>query len=133
MKIKEQLSLDHRNLIRRYLLWAFKSTKESFERIERKTTQLKVDEYIFDHLSKKKLEIPLAFKTYIADKRKEELKLKFVDDKKKELHPEYVYLKNRLAAIEGAIKHFLGNKELDRMQALYEKEFTRRILEARDH
>ena len=30
----------HKDLIRRYLLWFFKTTKESFERIERKTTQV---------------------------------------------------------------------------------------------
>ena len=120
-------------MIRRYLLWAYKSTKENFERIERKTTQLTVDEYILSYLSKNKHETPEAFKTYIADKRKDELRLKFVDAHRKKLHPEYVYLKNRLAAIEAAIKYFLGGKELKHIQKLFEEEFTRRILEARDH
>ena len=120
-------------LIRRYLLWAYKSTKESFERIERKTTQLIVDEYILDHLSKKKAAIPAEFKTYIANKRKDELKLKFADAGRKKLNPEYVYLKNRLAAIEAAIRHFLGDKELKRIEKLFEEEFTRRILESREH
>ena len=133
MKKETHLARDHKNLVRRYLLWAYKSTKETFERIERKTTQLIVDEYIFDHFSKNKLDIPQVFKSYISDKRKEELKLKFADPKKKKLHPEYVYLKNRLEAIEAAIKYFLGSKELVRLQALYEKEFTRRILETREH
>jgi len=40
----------HRDLIRRYLLWFFKTTKESFERIERKTTQLMVDEYVLGRI-----------------------------------------------------------------------------------
>jgi len=133
MKKKIQITLDQRNLIRRYLLWAYKSTKEAFERIERKTTQLIVDEYVFGHFSKNKFEIPQEFKTYIINKRKDELKLKFTDDNRKKLHPQYVYLSNRLAAIEAAVKHFLGTKELVRMQAFYEEEFTRRILEARDH
>ena len=130
MKNKIHLTLDHKNLVRRYLLWAYKSTKESFERIERKTTQLMVDEYILEYFSKHGFDVPEDFKVYIADKRGDELKLKF---KEKQPHPEYIYLKNRLAAIEGAIKYFLGTKELTRMQALYEQEFTRRILEARDH
>jgi hypothetical protein len=133
MTKKQHLNQDHKNLVRRYLLWAYKSTKESYERIERKTTQLIVDEFIHDHLSKNKCAIPQAFKTYIADKRKDELKLKFAGPAKRQLHPEYVYLKNRLEAIEAAVKYFLGSQELKRMQDLFEEEFTRRILESRDH
>jgi hypothetical protein len=133
MKKKIQLPLPSRNLVRRYLLWAYKSTRESFERIERKSTQLLVDEYILGYLSKNKCEIPAEFKSYIAQKRQEELELKFSDADKKKLHPEYVYLKDRLAAIEAAIKYFLGAKELKRTAQLFEEEFTRRILEARDH
>ena len=125
MKKKALISTDHQNLIRRYLLWAYKSTKESFERVERKTTQLVVDEFILEHLTKNKFDVPVEFKTYIADKRKDEVKLKS--------QPEYLYLKSRLAAIEAAIEHFLGTKELTQMAKLYEEEFTRRILEARDH
>jgi len=133
MKKKVSLSLDHKNLIRRYLLWAYKSTKEGFERIERKSTQLLVDEYILDYFSKNKFKMPQEFKVYVADKRRDELKLKFVNDAGKDFHPDYVYLKNRLKVIEAAIICFLGRKELVCMQRLYEAEFTRRILEARDH
>ena len=133
MKKQTLISKDHKNLIRRYLLWAYKSTKESFERIERKTTQLIVDEYILKQLSQHKCEIPLSFKTYIEDKRKDELTLKFLDGKKEKSHPDYVYLKNRLMAIESAIKYFLGEKELKRMHQLFEVEFTSRILESREH
>lgn len=127
------LSLEHKNLIRRYLLWAYKSTKESFERIERKTTQLVVDEFILAYLSKNRLEVPGSFKTYIAEKQRDELKLKFADADKKKLNPQYVQLRDRLGAIEAAVKYFLGNKELKRMQGFFEAEFTRRILESRDH
>jgi hypothetical protein len=133
MKKKQSLSQDHKNLVRRYLLWAYKSTKESFERIERKTTQLVVDEFIRDHLVKNKCAIPAEFSSYIAVKRQDELKLKFVDGDAKKLNPDYVYLKDRLAAIEAAIIYFLGTAELKRMQGLFEEEFTRRILESRDH
>ena len=83
--------------------------------------------------AKNKHPIPLSFKTYIAGKRKDELKLKYADARRKQLHPQYVYLKNRLNAIEAAIKYFLGDNEKKRMDKLFEKEFTRRILEAREH
>ena len=131
-----------KNLIRRYLIWAYKTTKESFERIERKTTQLMVDEHILKTLNKA---LPKGatqkdyegfieeFKGYIANKRQDELKQKFVDDKAQALHPQYLYLKNRLAAIEEAIKHFLGPVELKKIESLYEEEFTRRILQAKEH
>jgi len=127
MKNKTSFSQTHKALVRRYLLWAYKTTKESFERIERKTTQLMVDEYIAKRASSEE------FKAYIKAKRADELKLKFSDAQGKILHPQYVYLKNRLAAIEAAIRHFLGPHQLRIIQALYEKEMTRRILEARDH
>ena len=134
----------HRDLIRRYLLWLFKTTKESFERIERKTTQLVVDEYILERIKTAGSGVPVSarkgydglveeFKTYIKTKRADELKLKFLNGKGKSLHPQYVYLKNRLQAVEAAIRHFLGEKELRAMRSLYEKEFTGRILQARDH
>jgi len=131
--MKTPLKREYRNLVRRYLLWAYKSARESFERIERKTTQLIVDEYIFNYFLENKLEIPQDFKSYIANKRKDELKLKFADGKRGKLHPDYVYLKNRLEALQAAIKHFLGEKQLEQFSRLYEEEFTRRIVEARDH
>lgn len=131
--MRNAFSTQHKNLIRRYLLWAYFSTRENFERIERKTTQLIVDEYIFDYFTQHKLTIPQEFRAYITDKRKEELKLKFADTAKDKLHPQYTYLKNRLEAIEGAVKHFLGGMELKRFAAIYEKEFTRRIIETKDH
>jgi hypothetical protein len=129
----------HKNLIRRYLLWAYKTTKESFERIERKTTQLLVDDHILNSLRKtgdvtKGCQGHVEeFKQYIANKRQDELKLKYTNPKGKALNPDYLYLKNRLTAIEGAVKHFLGASELKKMEALFEEEFTRRILQAKDH
>ncbi len=131
--MKSSFSSQHKQLVRRYLLWAYKSTRESFERIERKTTQLVVDDYILNHFSKNKRRVPGEFVSYIDTKRRDELTLKFADAGKKKLHPDYEYLKNRLDAIEAAIKHFLGTKGLKQIEGLYEEEFTRRILEARDH
>jgi len=133
-----------KDLIRRYLLWAFKTTKENFERIERKTTQLMVDKYVLQHIKTTEKDVPVhgkgeydslvkEFEAYIENKRKDELKLKFSEGQGKSLHPQYVYLKNRLQAIEAAIRHFLGDKELRAIRSLYEKEFTCRILQAREH
>jgi hypothetical protein len=133
MKKRTQLSRDHKNLIRRYLIWAYKSTKEGFERIERKTTQLTVDEFILDHLRKNRAQVPPSFKAYIEEKRRDELKLKYADAGKKKYHPQYMELKDRLGAVEASIKYFLGDQEMKRIAELYEKEFTRRILEAREH
>jgi len=36
-------------------------------------------------------------------------------------------------AIEKTIKYFLGDKELEKINHLYEQEMTKRILEAREH
>ena len=135
MKSKDLQSQTHKDLTRRYLLWFYKTTKESFERIERKTTQLKVDEYVLKQLKTSGSDASLIkeFETYITTKEGDELKLKFADKKGKTLHPQYVYLKNKLQAIEAAIIYFLGKKELKTIQSLYEKEFTIRILQAREH
>jgi len=134
----------HKDLIRRYLLWFFKTTNEAFERIERKTTQLMVDEYVLKCIKNEGRRLPVnsrkkydelvkEFEFYIKTKKADELKLKFFDAKGKSLHPQYVYFKNRLEAVEEAIRHFLGEKELRRMRSLYEKEFTNRILQSREH
>jgi hypothetical protein len=134
----------HKDLIRRYLLWFYKTTRESFERIERKTTQLMVDEYVLQRIKISGHKVPAhtkktyeglvkEFEAYIKTKQGDELKLKFSDGKGKSLHPQYMYLKNRLLAVEEAVRHFLGEKELRAMRSLYEKEFTCRILQARDH
>ena len=142
--MEEKPSSQTKALYRRYLLWAYKSTRESFERIERKTTQLVIDHAIKNTLAK--AEVPLkdeglkhyqalvdGFDQYIAAKHADEIKQKFVTSAKEELNPEYLYLRNRLAAIEAAIEKFLGPKALAKFNKMFEEEFTRRILEARDH
>ncbi len=138
-----KISASHKDLIRRYLLWAYKTTKESFERIERKTTQLMVDEYILKALKQNtRCEAAVQkdyqkfieeFEQYIARKKEDEVKQKFADGSRKVLHPQYIYLERRLLVIEGAIKYFLGPDTLKTMKELYEKEFTNRILQAREH
>ncbi len=58
---------------------------------------------------------------------------KFLDPKKKTLHPDYLYLQNRLRAIEQLIVEFFSKKELKSIQSAYETEMTRRILESKEH
>jgi len=140
MKRRSRISNIERRLIRRYLLWCYKTTREELERTDRKFTQLMVDYFIQDQLVRLKkyeqnlLKIQLqGFNDYIAKKETNAYLEKFVDIKKAELRPEYLYLKRRLEAVEKTIGHFLGRKELRRISELYEHEMTKRILEAREH
>lgn len=141
---KGKITVDEKKLIRRYLIWCYKTTKEEFERIERKFTQLKVDTCVLNLLSrsrglagKKKGHSYLKkideFKRYIENKEKSAFAQKFFDKKKKELQPDYWYLQSRLEALEQTICDSLGKAELKKIRALYEEEMTRRILEAREH
>ena len=141
MAIKGQQQ-EQDKLFRRYLIWCYKTTKEDFDRIERKFTQLEVDYFLQKQLSavfpgkglaagcQAKLD---EFAQYIADKEKDAMSTKYADEKQKVLQPEYWYLQARLEAIRKAIKHFLGGKELKKIDDLYEQEMTNRILAAREH
>ena len=125
----------------RYLLWCYKTTKEQLDWIDRKFTQAEVDRYVLKCLLKDKglkdnvdyLKKIDDFLLYIESKEARGLKEKFSSIKLKKPKSEYLYLKNRLSAIEKAIVHFCGTKALKEIAALYEKEMTCRILEARDH
>lgn len=135
---------DRRNLIRRYLLWSYKMTKEELERIDRKFTQLEVDEFVarefqrqIKTLKEKDREEFLKkideFKVYMAKKKQNADLEKFADASARRLKPQYLYLEKRLNAIEKAITSFLGVGELRKIQNLYDQEMTRRILESREH
>jgi hypothetical protein len=139
---RQKISNDQKALIRRYLVWCYKSTKESVDWIERKFTQAAVDRFVLVRLEKRKAPTSAKgdyqkriddFKVYISDKEREGLKQKFVEGKTKDFSPEYLYLRNRLTAVEDAIRHFLGPRELARIRFLYEQEMTRRILESKEH
>jgi len=133
---------EEKALVRRYLIWCYKSTKESLDRIDRKFTQVTVDRFILDRLRKAKgpVQTPAKneyqkmiddFVVYLTDKEKDGIKQKFTN--KDEVAPQYLYLKNRLSAIEEAIEHFLGPRELTVINRMFEEEFTRRILESKEH
>lgn len=132
---------DIKNLKFRYLLWLYKTTKEAFDRIERKFTQIDIDKKILRDMKenfnsqdlKKKNEarkLLKDFKEYIDKKEKDGRELKF-DGRK--LQPEYYHLSLKLEAIEKAIAEELGRTRLKEIKALYEHEMRRRIIEVQDH
>jgi len=132
---------DIKNLKFRYLLWLYKTTKEEFDRIERKFTQVGIDKkimrYMGEHFDSRNLKrknearkLLKGFKEYINKKEKEGRELKFAGRK---LRPEYYYLSLKLESIEKAVVEELGRKRLKKIKALYEHEMMRRIIEAQDH
>ena len=126
---------DRKNLKKRYLVWLYKTTKESLDRIERKFTQLEIDRHILGYL--KKLDrhkraggFIFDLKTYITNKERDALNLKYEG---KNLKSELYFLDLKLTAIEKVIKDELGRKGLAEIKSLYEEEMTKRILESREH
>ena len=132
---------DIKNLKFRYLLWLYKTTKEEFDRIERKLTQVGIDKKILRDMGenfnsrdlKKKNEarkLLKDFKEYINKKEKDGRELKFEGRK---LKPEYYHLSLKLEAIEKSIVEELGHRGLKEIKALYEHEMMRRIIESQEH
>lgn len=137
-----KISAQEKALIQRYLIWCYKTTKESLDKIDRKFTQIQVDRFILGHIEKS-LPRPSSrseysqliddFKVYISSKEKDGLSQKYLNSKGGAPHSNYIYLQNRFNAIEKAIRHFCGPRVLTKISLLYEQEMTRRILESRDH
>ncbi len=135
-----KISSKEKALIQRYLIWCYKTTKESLDRIDRKFTQVRVDRFILGQLegyqrqggpdTRKWID---DFKTYISNKEREGLEQKFSKGNKTIVDAQYAYLISRLNAIELAIRHFLGPRMLSKIESLYEQEMTRRILESKEH
>jgi vancomycin resistance protein YoaR len=132
---------DIKNLKFRYLLWLYKTTKEAFDRTERKFTQVDIDKKIMrsmkEHFSSRNVKrknearkLLKDFKEYIDKKEKEGRELKFEGQK---LSPEYYHLSLKLEAIEETIAEELGRSGLREIKALYEREMMRRIIEVQDH
>ncbi len=136
------LTQKEQDLIRRYLLWCYKTTKEELDKIDRYFTQAVVDDYLIERLQSSPEYKSRAtsfhrsvegFIQYTREKRTKAQEKKFADPVRKTLHPDYQYLKVRMEAVEEAICHFFDQKELERIAALYEREMTERILAAREH
>ena len=126
---------DSKNLKKRYLIWLYKTTKEAWDKVERKFTQLDIDRAILDELNKldsdKRTRSFIGeFANYIRNKEKEGLDLKYEGGK---LKPSYHFLGLKLKAIEKVIVKELGEKDLREIKSLYEEEMTGRILKSREH
>ncbi len=126
---------DSKNLKRRYLIWFYKTTKEAWDKVERKFTQVEIDRAILDELNKLDSDKRArgfidVFANYIRNKEKKGLDLKYEGNK---LKPEYHFLGLKLRAIEKVIVEELGKKALEEIKSLYEKEMTERILKSREH
>lgn len=137
---KKKMTPEERNLYRRYLLWCYKTTKEDLERIDRKFTQLDVDDFLVKELKKapelkdKKYHIKIiAFQQYMKHKGKSAYVNKYEEGRKGELKADYWYLHRRLDAVKKAIRSFLGGGELVKIERAYEEEMAERILKAREH
>ncbi len=135
------LAQKEQDLVRRYLVWCYKTTKEELDRTDRYFTQAVVDDYLAERLKslpEYKDERTSFYKSvenfvqYALGKRAKAEGKKFADPAQASIHPDYLYLKARFAAIEQAVCHFFDQKELEKIAALYEKEMTERILKARE-
>ena len=132
---------DEKNLLERYLVWLYKTTKEAFDRYERKFTQLEIDEFILKEMEKElkgsympQEKIPLEklvneFRNYIAEKEKACLKLKY---KGKRIDPDFIFLEVKLEQIEKAIIKEFGSAALEDIKARYHQEMVKRIIEERE-
>ena len=129
---------DENNLKVRYLSWLYKTTKEAFDRFERKFTQIEIDEFILKEMEKelKGLYLPQEkkalekmvndFRNYIAEKEKACLKLKY---KGKKIDPEFIFWDVKLEAIEKAILKEFGKEQLEKIKEAYHNQMLSRILE----
>jgi len=133
---------DNKNLKKRYFVWLYKTTKEAFDKFERKFTQTEIDKEILkeientlmgSYLPHEKAELEKlvnSFQEYIAAKEKSCLELKYQGLR---TNPEFIFLDVKLNAIEKLIVQELGRKGLAEIKALYEKEMTQRILRSTEH
>jgi len=126
---------DLKNLKRRYLVWLYKNNKEALDKIERKFSQLEIDQFLLEEIKKEDKDKRLnkfidEFWAYIQKKEQNGLSLKYEG---KNLKPEFQFLFLKLQAIEKAIIKELGKKVLAEIKLLYEMEMTERILKSTEH
>ena len=133
---------DIKNLKKRYFVWLYKTTKEAFDKFERKFTQTEIDKDILSEVEnalmgaylpheKEALEkLVNSFQEYIAGKEKACLELKYQGLR---TNPEFIFLDAKLEAIEKLIAKEFGRKALAEVKALYELEMTQRILRGAEH
>jgi hypothetical protein len=122
---------DRDSLYKRYLFWLYKTIREEADRVDRKFTQLALDEQIAVLLERDMAALDKdlrqgvgphveEWKSYIAQKADDARKLKFSESGL--LKFEYVFLRLKLKAVERLIVERLGRRRLN--------EFRRRLEEA---
>jgi len=128
---------DNKNLKKRYFIWLYKTTKEAFDKYERKFTQTEIDKDILGeventlmgaYLPHEKAELEKLvnnYREYISAKEKSCLELKYQGLR---TNPEFIFLDVKLNAIEKLITKELGRRGLAEIKALYEKEMAGRIM-----
>lgn len=126
------------SLLKRYLLWLYKTTKDECDKIDRKFTQLDIDRNIerileksvnaCDPVLKQALLLQLGeWKSYIVGKEADAQRLKF--DSSGQLDPHYAFLCLKKEAVERLIVTHFGQKGLCEIRDLYEESSMRKILE----
>lgn len=133
---------DEKNLKKRYFIWLYKTAKETFDKYERKFTQVDIDNDILAEMEKELLGSYLPhekdalqkyindFQKYIEDKERACSELR---DQGKKINPEFIFSEIKLDAVEKVIVKELGRKGLEEIRSLYEKEMTGRILKSTEH
>lgn len=129
---------DAKSLSKRYLLWLYKTTRDELDKIDRKFTQLEIDNQIYKRFKSamKGLKARATegfspflqeWQEYIFSKESDAQKLKY----KENGEPDYAYLflKLKLGAIEHITESRFGKKELLLFKKLYEESAIKRILE----
>ncbi len=133
---------DVRNLQKRYFVWLYKTTKEAFDKYERKFTQTDIDKDILSEMENTLLGAYLPhekealeklindFREYISSKEKACMALKYQG---KKTNPDFIFLDMKLNAIEKLISKELGRRALEEIKRHYEREMMQRILKSTEH
>ena len=121
------------NLKKRYLLWLYKKTKETLDRVDRKFTQIDIDKFILEELQKGTIadkNFLDEFITYVNNKEHDCQKIKSGGTY---FNSEYQFLSLKLQAIEKSIVNELGAESLEEIKNLYHQEMVDRILRSTEH
>lgn len=124
-----------KRLKKRYLIWLYKTVKESLDRVDRKFTQLDIDRFILAELEASDAGRELSeqigkWDAYIHRKEQDGISLKSEDPA---VQREYRFLQLKLKAVEKAIQRELGTKALSEIRQMYEDEMIDRILANTEH
>ncbi len=132
-------SQDEKNLKKRYFVWLYKAAKETFDKYERKFTQVDIDKDILLEMEKELLGVYLPhekealqrqvddFQQYIENKEKSCAEFR---DQDKKINPDFIFSEIKLDAIEKVITKEIGKKGLEEIKSLYEKEMLQRIIKS---